>query len=119
VGAPVLAALPALLEVGAGVRAAITARLQANVAALRAAVAGTSCTLLPVEGGWSAILRVPATRSDEAWALSLLEDDGVLVQPGYFYDLTALGSTLVVSLLTPPEVLGDGVARLLRRVGSG
>ena len=49
------------------------------------------CSLLPIEGGWSAILRVPATRSDEDWALALLAEDGVLVQPGYFFDLRRRG----------------------------
>jgi aspartate/methionine/tyrosine aminotransferase len=119
VGAPVLAALPRLLAIGTDVRAGIQARLRENRDHLAAALRGSSATLLPVEGGWSAIVRVPATRSDEDWALALLEGDGVLVQPGYFFDLGDvgdLGATLVISLLTPPEVLGDGVGRLLRRL---
>jgi alanine-synthesizing transaminase len=116
VGAPVLAALPRLLTIGTDVRAGIQARLRANRDQLAAAVRGSSATLLPVEGGWSAIVRVPATRSDEDWALALLGDDGVLVQPGYFFDLAEVGATLVISLLTPPEILADGIGRLLRRL---
>jgi hypothetical protein len=34
------------------------------------------------------------------------------VQPGYFFDL-CLGATLVVSLLTPPAVFDEGIARLV------
>ena len=49
--------------------------------------------------------------SDEAWALRFLREDGVLVQPDYFFDLR-LGATLVVSLLTPPN---RGVATLIRK----
>jgi alanine-synthesizing transaminase len=118
VGTPVLAGLPGLLAAGRGVRAAIGDRLRANLTRLRAAVRGTACTLLPVEGGWSTLLRVPATRNDEDWALALLADDGVLVQPGYFFDLGALGSTLVLSLITPPDRFAEGIARILRRTCS-
>jgi aspartate/methionine/tyrosine aminotransferase len=53
--------------------------------------------------------------SDEDWALRLLEEDGVLVQPGYFFDLT-LGATLVLSLLPEPAVFWEGVQRLIARV---
>jgi alanine-synthesizing transaminase len=116
VGTPVLAALPRLMVLGTGVRAEITARLRKNLDHLAKAMAGTPSTLLPIEGGWSAILRVPSTRTDEQWALSLLEEDGILVQPGYFFDLRDLGATLVISLLTPPEILVEGVSRLLRRL---
>jgi alanine-synthesizing transaminase len=119
VGAAVQLALPRLLELGAGIRQAIAGRVRANHAALAAALGtGSPCTLLPAEAGWSAILRVPATASDEEWALRLLEEDGVLVQPGYFFDLT-LGATLVLSLLPPPGIFAEGVRRLLARVDRG
>ena len=63
------AALGELLALGAEVRAAIAARVADNRARLRAALPPASgCTLLPAEGGWSAILRLPASRTDEAWA---------------------------------------------------
>jgi hypothetical protein len=39
----------------------------------------------------------------------------VLVQPGYFFDLNNLGATLVISLLTPPAIFADGLARILTR----
>jgi alanine-synthesizing transaminase len=117
VNTPVLAALPALLAIGAQRRAEIGARVQENRRRLSAAVGGTGAVrLLPGEGGWSAILRLPSTRSDEDWAVALLEEDGVLVQPGYFFDLEGLGSTLVLSLLVPPADLEEGVRRLLQRV---
>jgi alanine-synthesizing transaminase len=116
VGVPVLAALPRLLAIGNDVRGAIQTRLRHNLDQLAAAVRGTSASLLPVEGGWSAILRVPATRSDEDWALALLAEDGVLVQPGYLFDLGDAGATIVISLLTPPEVLREGLGRLLARI---
>ena len=116
VGTPVQSALPALLSLGAEVRAAIRARTAANLATLdRVLPAASGCTRLPVEGGWSAIVRVPATRSDEAWAATLV-GDGVLVHPGYFFDLSG-GAFLVVSLLPPPDDFAVGVRRLVARVG--
>jgi aspartate/methionine/tyrosine aminotransferase len=117
VGTPVARALPRLLSLGGDIRRAIADRVSANRAGIAAALGPASpCTLLPAEGGWTAILRVPAVLSDEDWALTLLASDDVLVQPGYFFDLTGLGATLVLSLLTPPADLVEGVRRLLARV---
>jgi aspartate/methionine/tyrosine aminotransferase len=116
VGAPVQAALPELLRAGAGVRAAIAARVAANRAALAAAFPpGSTTSVLPAEGGWSAILRLPSTRSDEAWAAALLGEAGVRVQPGYFFDLRG-GAYLVVSLLPPPGPFLEGVRRVVALV---
>jgi aspartate/methionine/tyrosine aminotransferase len=53
--------------------------------------------------------------SEEAWALRLLETDGVLVQPGYFYDF-ADEAWVVLSLLTPEADFDAGLARLRARV---
>jgi aspartate/methionine/tyrosine aminotransferase len=80
-------------------------------------VHGTACRVLDVEGGWYAILEVPRTRSEEEWCAELLDRDGVLVQPGFFYDFES-EAFLVVSLLPPEEVFREGVGRLLVRVGS-
>jgi aspartate/methionine/tyrosine aminotransferase len=118
VGTPVQSALPGLLQAGAAIRRQIIHRVQHNRRALVQALGTHSpCTLLPAEAGWCAILRVPEIMSDEAWASTLLEQDGVLVQPGYFFDL-AMGATLVLSLIVQDQVFAEGVARLLARVGA-
>jgi alanine-synthesizing transaminase len=117
VGTPVQLALPRLLELGTEIRSAIHERVLRNRQALVDRIGPDSpCTLLPAEAGWSAILRVPEIMSDEEWALRLLRDDGVLVQPGYFFDLR-LGATLVLSLLTPPTTFDHGVACVLAAAG--
>jgi aspartate/methionine/tyrosine aminotransferase len=117
VATPVQLAAPRLLELGRGVRDAIRARVAGNRARFEAALPASSpCTLLASEGGWSAILRVPATRGDEAWAATLLADDGVLVHPGYFFDMRG-GAYLVVSLLPEPAVFAEGVRRVVERCG--
>lgn len=116
VGAPVQHALPALLAAGDETARAITARTRANLAVVRSAMAASpSATVLDVEGGWYATLRVPHTMSDEAWAITLVEQDAVHVHPGFFFDMDR-GAHLVVSLLTPEPVLVEGIARIARRV---
>lgn len=116
VGMPVQIALPHLLACGAGIRRQIAERVARNRSALAAALGPDSpVTLLPSEGGWSAILRVPATNSDEEWALALLREDGVLVHPGYFFDMPAGAEYLVVSLLPAPAAFDQAVARLVTR----
>ena len=113
VSTPVQLALPKLLELGTEIRRAIEERVLRNRKALAERIGPDSpCTLLPAEAGWSAILRVPEILSDEEWALRLVRDDGVLVQPGYFFDLR-LGATLVLSLLTPPAIFDRGLGCVL------
>jgi aspartate/methionine/tyrosine aminotransferase len=115
VGAPVQEAAARLLAIGRDARQAIAARVAGNRAQLGGALPASSpCTLLPSEGGWSALVRVPATRTDAAWAETLLVDDGVLVHPGYFFDLRG-GTYLVLSLLAPPDDFAEGVRRLVAR----
>ena len=111
---PVQRALPELLASRAVARDAILGRVRNNLALLSARCAGSPVSLLPSEGGWYAVLRVPATASDEDWALALLEV-GVQVQPGYFFDFDD-GPHLVLSLLTPAAVFAPGIERLLAAV---
>ncbi len=116
VAAPAQYGAARLMEAGARVRDQISARVGWNLEWLRGAVAGSAVDVLEVEGGWYATLRVPRTRSEEEWTLELLEKDGVLVQPGFFYDFES-EAFLVLSLLTPPDVFDEGVGRLVVRVG--
>lgn len=112
---PAQVALPTLLEVGEVTRAAILERAGANLARLRAACEGTALTVPRVEGGWYAPVRLPATDTDEAWALALL-DEGLLVHPGYFFDFPVDEAWLVVSLLPEPDVFARGIDRLVAHV---
>ena len=92
---------------------AIRARTRSNLSAFRRLVSAASpITIPPVEAGWYACLRVPRTRTDEEWALHLLEAEGVLVQPGYSYDFAEDG-WLVASLLTPEDEFREGAGRLV------
>ena len=115
VSAPVQHAAAELLEAGARVRGAIRARLHETLGVVREVVAAhPACDLLRVEGGWSAVVRVPATGGEERLVLEALERDGVLVHPGYFFDFPQ-EAFVVVSLLPEPAGVREGLARVLAR----
>ena len=117
VSSPVQHAAPALLAAGVCVRDAIAQRVRGNYVWLRRAVAHhPSCQVLESDGGWCAVIRVPAVRSEESLVLELLEVDHVLVHPGYFFDFPS-EAYVVVSLLPEPEDFRVGIARLLARAG--
>ncbi|MEO7156612.1 MAG: pyridoxal phosphate-dependent aminotransferase [Vicinamibacterales bacterium] len=115
VSTPVQASAAELLESGGAIRAQILARVHRNLTALRhAAAIYPEVDVLRVEGGWSAIVQVPQLRTEEALVLELLEKDGVLVHPGYFFDL-AREAYLVVSLLGEPAQFDRAIAAVLKR----
>lgn len=114
VASPVQHALGSLLVAGRSIASAISARTRSNLAFLRERMAAVDlATVLDVEGGWYATVRVPEMRSEEGWALDLLEVEKVLVHPGYFFDM-ARGAHLVVSLLTPEADFREGTDRVAR-----
>ena len=118
VAAPVQHALPSLLASRTTAEGAIRERTARNLAWLRAAVTGSAASLLDVEGGWYATLRLPRTRDEQAWALTFLEEDSVHVHPGHFFDFED-EAYVVVSLLTPEATLREGSQRILDRVARG
>ncbi len=117
VGAPAQLALPQVLGGADAQLARIRGRLLGNLAALdRALRRAPPITRLRCEGGWTAVLRLPATRSSEGWALKLLDEAQLLVQPGYLYGLGEPDAHLVVSLLTAEGPFSAGVEALARAV---
>jgi hypothetical protein len=116
VGTPVQVAAPRLIELGETIQAGIRARIEENRASLAASVgSGSPCRVLASDGGWYAVLRVPAVRPEEDLVLTLLAEDDVLVHPGYFFDFPA-EAFLVLSLLPHPAAFREGLGRILARV---
>jgi len=110
--APVQCALPAWLEGRAAIQRQISERTAANLAELdRQLLQLPEVSRLVVEGGWYAILRIPALQPDEQTVLALLER-GLWLHPGYFFGLPASG-WLVVSLLGPLDEFRYGVFLLV------
>jgi alanine-synthesizing transaminase len=112
VNAPVQLAIPSFLEQRHAFHKQVIARVRRNLAELdRQLAAQKNSSRLTVEGGWCAVLRVPATRSDEDLAIDLLTTRGVSIHPGHFYEFPADGY-LVASLLTPERTFAEGISRL-------
>jgi len=117
VATPVQVALPRLLEIGASIREQITARTRYNLSELRKSFSvDRSIEVLPVEGGWSAVVRVPRIVADEELAVALVEYFGVMVHPSYFFDFDNDGY-LVLSLLSRPSDLDEGTRPIIDLVG--
>ncbi len=116
--APIQLATPVLLDQRKKVQPLLLGRVQTNLAELDRAIAEQkACERLCLEGGWYAILRVPATRSDEDLAIEILRKTSVLVHPGHFYDFSTDGY-LVLSLIAQPHTFADGIKRVLNFVAS-
>jgi aspartate/methionine/tyrosine aminotransferase len=110
--APVQCALPSWLANRSQIQSQILDRVKANLAELdRQLAASPSLTRLRVEGGWYAVLRVPALQPDELTVLELLER-GVWIHPGYFFGMAASG-WLVASLLTPAVEFRSGISAVV------
>lgn len=111
--APVQLAAPVLLEQRHGFQKQLMERVRRNLAELdRQFAAQSTCVRSDLEGGWHAVLRVPATRSDEDLAIELLSRNNVYVHPGHFYDFPSDGY-LIVSLMTRDEDFAEGIKLLL------
>ena len=111
--APIQWALPTLLGQRREFQRQLIGRVKENLAELdRQLARQRSCGRLEVEGGWNAVIRVPATGTDEDLALELLAAKGVYVHPGHFYDFPSEGF-VVVSLISPISEFARGIKELL------
>ncbi len=129
--APVQHALPSLLQQRQAFQSQLRSRIRANLAELDRQLACQgqevssqlsvgeqaperpgSCARLHLEGGWYAVLVLPGNCSSDELAIRLLEEQGVYVHPGHFYDFAGQRYA-VVSLITPPEDFSTGVRKLI------
>jgi alanine-synthesizing transaminase len=112
--APVQCALPALLGMRKSFQRQLIERVTQNLAYLDKQLEyHPQCSRMAIEGGWNAVIRVPAIRSDEDAAIDLLESRDLYVHPGHFYDFAGDGH-MVVSLIVKPEEFSEGAQRLLK-----
>jgi alanine-synthesizing transaminase len=116
VSAPVQWAAEEMLAARKPLRGQLMERVQRNLLELDRQLRGRpSCERLRVEGGWYAVLRVPATRSDDDLAVDLVRQKQMLVHPGHFYDFAGDGY-LVLSLIGPEAEFATGVQRVIEIV---
>jgi alanine-synthesizing transaminase len=111
--APIQHAIPEFLQQRHEFQRQLMSRVRGNLAELdRQLATQKACSRLEIEGGWYAVLHVPAMRTDEEVALDLVEKEGVYVHPGHFYDFPADGY-LIVSLIGSEQEFGEGIRRLV------
>lgn len=115
--APIQSALPAWLENRATIQTQIQTRTRTNLEILDQQLSAQPpehrwVSRLTLQGGWYAILRIPATESDEETAIRLI-NQGLYIHPGSFFGLPQSG-WLVASLLTPAEDFTTGISSLIR-----
>ena len=109
--APVQCAIPKWLESRRVIESQIRQRVRENLAELDAQIErARGVQRLVVEGGWYAVLRIPAIAPDEKTVIELL-DRGTWLHPGYFFGMQESG-WLVTSLLTPRGEFSTGVTRV-------
>jgi len=115
--APVQWALPKWLAGREAIQAQIRSRVRANIVELDQQLSRQGMVeRLRTEGGWYAVLRIPALKPDAQTARELLER-GVWVHPGYFFGMPDSG-WLVVSLLGQTEEFRAGVTTLVEYLGT-
>lgn len=112
VGTPVQRAAPRILGRLPELQRPIAERVRRNRTELASRVAASPATLLEAEGGWYAVLHVPATVGEEERTLHLLEGRGVLVHPGFFFGFPR-EAYLIVSLIVEPAVFDEGTEALV------
>ena len=116
--APVQLAAPVLLEQRKTLQPVLLDRLRVNIGELdRQLAAHPAVTRLHTDGGWNAVIRVPAVKNDEELSIDVVRKVGVIVHPGHFYDFPAEGY-LVLSLIVDPAEFRQGVSRMLQVVAS-
>jgi alanine-synthesizing transaminase len=117
VNTPVQMALEELLRFAPRFQEQLSRRVLANRAFLTEKLEREPrVRLWPAQGGWYALLEVTGKARDEDWVLELLEQQGVLIQPGGYYNFPK-GCFLVLSLLPKPEIFQEGVSRFCRFLG--
>jgi aspartate/methionine/tyrosine aminotransferase len=116
VSTPVQVAAGELIARGANIRQQILERIRSNYRSAKQIVSAMPASeIFPTEGGWSVVVRVPTFASEEDLVLSLLEREGVLAHPGYFFDFPN-ESHIVVSLLAVPGEFDHGLRRIMRHL---
>ena len=110
--------LPKLLAAVPEHQEVVRTRCAQNLAALQHLVDKDPhglATVYAPQGGWSALLRFPASISEDELVTTLIAEQGITVQPGYFFDMSIPGF-VSVSLLLEPEEFRRATEQLLATV---
>lgn len=111
VGTPIQGAVPKLAQLASALTSMIRERVLENHRFLVDRFGpGEAVRYLPSQGGWSGILLLPERLDEEKSLMELARREGVLVHPGYFFDLP-FRSSFVVSLLPESGGFKEGMKK--------
>lgn len=116
VNTSVMVATDSLLSLRGPIQNQIKYRLVNNLEYLDSVI-NDGISFRKPDGGWYVVLNINKNISDEDFSLRLLTEKFVYVHPGYMFDFDS-GCNIVLSLLTPNEVLVEGVRRINELVSS-
>ena len=112
--------LPGFLEEIPRQVALTRGRCAANLEALQDLVAADSSspvTVLEPQGGWNVLLRFPSHVDEDELVKQLLDEQGIYLQPGYFFDLPFNGA-ISLSLLLEPDYFRENALKVLRTINA-
>ena len=112
--------LPGFLEEIPRQVALTRGRCAANLEALQDLVVADSTspvTVLEPQGGWNVLLRFPSHVDEEELVKQLLDEQGIYLQPGYFFDLPFNGA-ISLSLLLESDSFRENAAKVLRSINA-
>lgn len=115
---PIQKALPALFQEGAAFLADYRREVRRRRdLALQILGSSDKIRVMPPAGGFylTAEILPPFPLEEEDFVLRLMEEEGVFVHPGYFYDYER-GIHFILSFLTEPEVLTRGLEKTLKLI---
>ena len=95
-------------------------RCAANLEVLQDLVAADSSspvTVLEPQGGWNVLLRFPSHVDEDELVKQLLDEQGIYLQPGYFFDLPFNG-VINLSLLLEPGYFRETALKVLRTINA-
>lgn len=90
----------------------------ANLEVLEDLVAADSVspvTVLEPQGGWNVLLRFPSHVDEDELVKELLDEQGIYLQPGYFFDLPFNG-VISLSLLLEADSFRENAVKVLRSI---
>lgn len=110
--------LPALLREAPRMQQSIRGRCRTNQLRALELLEGTAISVCETQAGWTQLLRLPRLQDDAVWALRILQEQQVFVQPGYLFEMEAAHAApfVAISLLVEPAVLAEGLQRVVQLV---
>ena len=102
-GTPVMNALPSLLAQESVFVDNLLGRIRKNYSIYRTILEeeGSPHRVLVCQGGWTILIESPALLEEERIAALLLQQKGIVAQPGFFFDIER-GVHFAFSLIIPP-----------------